>query len=112
MRAAVLDEKNGPFRIEQREPPPLEPGTVLLRVRACGVCHRDIIDRRGLYPFSTFPRVLGHEIAGEILEVGPGAPIFAWATASRRHTGLRAVSASRACPTKRSGASGASGRTE
>jgi D-arabinose 1-dehydrogenase-like Zn-dependent alcohol dehydrogenase len=72
MRALVVDEKNGPFRLENREPPEVEPGTVLLRVRACGVCHRDLIDRRGLYPFSIFPRVLGHEIAGEVIRVGPG----------------------------------------
>jgi D-arabinose 1-dehydrogenase-like Zn-dependent alcohol dehydrogenase len=76
MRALVLDEKNGPFRVEQREPPALQPSTVLLRVRACGVCHRDLIDRRGLYPFSTFPRVIGHEIAGDVLEVGPGVTSF------------------------------------
>jgi D-arabinose 1-dehydrogenase-like Zn-dependent alcohol dehydrogenase len=76
MRALVLDEKNGPFRMEEREPPALEPGTVLLRVRACGVCHRDVIDRRGVFPYSTFPRVLGHEIAGDILEVGSGVTDF------------------------------------
>jgi D-arabinose 1-dehydrogenase-like Zn-dependent alcohol dehydrogenase len=76
MRALVVDEKNGPFRAEERDLPALEPGTVVLRVRACGVCHRDLIDRRGLYPFSIFPRVLGHEIAGEILTVGPGVAGF------------------------------------
>jgi len=76
MRALVLDAKNAPFRLEQREPPRLEPSTVLLRVRACGVCHRDLIDRRGLYPFSIFPRVIGHEIAGDVMEVGPGVTSF------------------------------------
>jgi D-arabinose 1-dehydrogenase-like Zn-dependent alcohol dehydrogenase len=76
MRALVLDAKNAPFRLEQREPPRLEPNTVLLRVRACGVCHRDLIDRRGLYPFSIFPRVIGHEIAGDVMEVGPGVTSF------------------------------------
>lgn len=71
MRALVLDAKNAPFRLEERPIPRVEPSTVLLRVRACGVCHRDLIDRRGLYPFSMFPRIIGHEIAGEIMEVGP-----------------------------------------
>lgn len=72
MRALVIDGKDLPFRLEDREPPAVEPGTALVRVRACGVCYRDIIDRRGPYPFSTFPRVIGHEIAGEVIEVGPG----------------------------------------
>jgi D-arabinose 1-dehydrogenase-like Zn-dependent alcohol dehydrogenase len=71
MRAVVLDEKDGPFRLEERELPVPGPDTVLLRVAACGVCYRDLIDRRGLYPFATFPRVLGHEIAGEVLAFGP-----------------------------------------
>lgn len=72
MRALVLDAKDGPLRLEDRPLPVPEAETVLLKVAACGVCYRDLIDRRGLYPFSTFPRVLGHEIAGEVLAVGPG----------------------------------------
>src|SRR3954471_13674102 len=72
----VLDAANGPLRLEQRPDPVPEPETVLLRVRACGVCYRDLIDRRGLYPFTRFPIVLGHEIAGEVLAVGPGVSAF------------------------------------
>ncbi len=76
MRALVLDEKNGPLRLEERPLPAADPDTVVLSVAACGVCYRDLIDRRGLYPFATFPRVLGHEIAGEVLAVGPGVVDF------------------------------------
>ncbi|MEZ0228570.1 MAG: alcohol dehydrogenase catalytic domain-containing protein, partial [Planctomycetota bacterium] len=77
MRAIVLDQKDAPFRLEDRDLPVPEPDTVLLKVAACGVCYRDLIDRRGLYPFSSFPRVLGHEIAGEILAVAEGVQDFA-----------------------------------
>jgi D-arabinose 1-dehydrogenase-like Zn-dependent alcohol dehydrogenase len=77
MRAVVLDAKDAPFRVEERSlPVPEAPGTVLLKVAACGVCYRDLIDRKGLYPFSSFPRVLGHEIAGEVLAFGPGVSDF------------------------------------
>lgn len=55
------------------------PGEVLLRVRACGVCGSDVhfyeTDGDGymLYPGLTkFPTVIGHEFAGEIVEIGPG----------------------------------------
>jgi D-arabinose 1-dehydrogenase-like Zn-dependent alcohol dehydrogenase len=96
VRAVVLDAPNGPFRLEERESPALEPDTVLLRVKACGVCHRDVIDRRGLYPFSSFPRVLGHEIAGEIVALGPG--VTDWSVGDRVVTTHRpSCGACRAC---------------
>jgi D-arabinose 1-dehydrogenase-like Zn-dependent alcohol dehydrogenase len=45
---------------------------VLVRVEACGVCHRDLIDRDGRFPFQQFPIVPGHEAAGIVLAVGAG----------------------------------------
>ena len=47
---------------------------VLVRVRACGVCRRDILIRRGpgQRGFAT-PLVLGHEISGEVAALGPDA---------------------------------------
>jgi hypothetical protein len=55
------------------------PGQVLLRVKACGVCGSDVhfyeTDPEGyiLYPGLTkFPVIIGHEFAGEIVELGPG----------------------------------------
>jgi hypothetical protein len=55
------------------------PGEVLLRVRACGICGSDVHfcetdgDDYMLYPGLTkFPMVIGHEFAGEIVEIGKG----------------------------------------
>jgi D-arabinose 1-dehydrogenase-like Zn-dependent alcohol dehydrogenase len=48
------------------------PGEVLLRVRACGVCYHDVINRRGSLPRTSVPAILGHEVAGEVVEVGAG----------------------------------------
>jgi acryloyl-coenzyme A reductase len=49
---------------------PLGADRVLVRVEACGVCHRDLIDREGRFPFQQFPIVPGHEAAGVVVEVG------------------------------------------
>ena len=51
---------------------------VLVRVRACGVCRRDILVRRGpSHAGLASPLVLGHEIAGEVTALGPEARGFA-----------------------------------
>jgi S-(hydroxymethyl)glutathione dehydrogenase/alcohol dehydrogenase len=47
------------------------PGEVRLRVRAAGVCHSDLSARDGGLP-QPVPAVLGHEAAGDVLEVGEG----------------------------------------
>ncbi len=50
-------------------------GEVLVRVRACGVCHRDLIDRAGRFKFIQLPVVPGHEAAGEVIAVGEGVSL-------------------------------------
>jgi D-arabinose 1-dehydrogenase-like Zn-dependent alcohol dehydrogenase len=57
------------------EPP--EKDRVVVRVEACGVCHRDLIDRDGRFPFQQFPIVPGHEAAGIVEAVGPDVKDFA-----------------------------------
>ncbi len=44
---------------------------VLAQVEACGVCHRDLIDRAGRWPFLQVPVTPGHEAVGRVLAVGP-----------------------------------------
>ncbi|MDB5212701.1 MAG: alcohol dehydrogenase, partial [Myxococcaceae bacterium] len=49
MNAVVLRELGGPANLQLQRMPEPRParGEVLLRVRACGVCHHDLIARRG-----------------------------------------------------------------
>src|ERR1700758_2192653 len=47
------------------------PGTVRIRVEACGVCHSDSGTVEGLFPID-WPRVPGHELVGRIDELGSG----------------------------------------
>src|SRR4051812_32063024 len=79
MRAAVLPRHGGPevFEIQDRPDPSLEPGRVLVRVRAAGVNFADLMARQGLYPDAPdLPAVLGYEIAGEVQELGEGVDAF------------------------------------
>ncbi|MFF4321329.1 alcohol dehydrogenase catalytic domain-containing protein [Streptomyces sp. NPDC001568] len=72
MSAAVLRALGKPIEIETRTRPVPGPGQVLMRVRAAGLCHTDLHLADGSAVTPPLPIVLGHEIAGEIAEVGPG----------------------------------------
>lgn len=54
---------------------------VLLRVRACSMCGTDVKISRSGHPNMTSPQVMGHEIAGEIVDVG--AAVTGWAVGDR-----------------------------
>lgn len=71
MRAAVVRERSGPFRVEELRDPEPRAGEVLVRVAACGVCHTDLHIHDGSVPFP-LPCVLGHEVSGTVMAVGPG----------------------------------------
>ena len=70
MKAAVINAPNTQVGIEERDRPSPIRGEVLIRVRACGVCHGDLMLQQGQFPFARYPVVPGHEIAGVIEEVG------------------------------------------
>lgn len=77
MRAAVF---HGPrdVRFEEVPTPDLEPGCVLVRVRACGICGSDLHTyRHGMFlglglELERGGRILGHEFSGEVAEIGAG----------------------------------------
>lgn len=75
MRATVLKAFGGPENLEPAElPDPVPgPGEVLLRVRACALNHLDLWIRKGL-PSARIktPFVLGCDVAGEVVRLGPG----------------------------------------
>jgi len=85
MEALVVVEPN---RLEIREVPVPRPGPneVLARVRAVSICGTDAHLVRGDYPGfwpPTFPFTPGHEWAGEIGELGPGAERYGWRVGDR-----------------------------
>jgi D-arabinose 1-dehydrogenase-like Zn-dependent alcohol dehydrogenase len=74
MRVAQVSRPKGPFEIVERPIPEPGPGTVRIKVQACGICHSDSLTKEGLFPNIPYPRVPGHEVAGVIDAVGPGVP--------------------------------------
>ncbi|MEM2978462.1 MAG: zinc-dependent dehydrogenase [Candidatus Hadarchaeales archaeon] len=68
MRVAVY-YAGGEVRVEERPRPEIGPGEFLLKVMACGICGTDVL---GWYRDPQAPRVLGHEAAGVVEEVGEG----------------------------------------
>jgi L-gulonate 5-dehydrogenase len=57
--------------VSGEQPEPL-PGEVKLRVRRAGICGSDMHILHGSNPFACYPRIIGHEFAGEIVAVGEG----------------------------------------
>ena len=46
-----------------------KPAEALIRMRAVGICGSDIAAYRGMNPLVSYPRIIGHEVAGEIVEI-------------------------------------------
>jgi D-arabinose 1-dehydrogenase-like Zn-dependent alcohol dehydrogenase len=72
MRAVQVPRANGPFEIVERDIPEPGPGSIRIKVQACGVCHSDTITKEGLFPGIQYPRVPGHEVIGIVDAVGKG----------------------------------------
>jgi len=72
MRAAVLRRAKEKLELEDRALPVPGHGEVLIRIRACGICHGDLMVQNGDFPFVRFPIVPGHEITGVVESVGAG----------------------------------------
>lgn len=72
MRAISLDKPGHFSYIDIEPPPPPGPGQVLLKTHRMGVCGTDIGGYLGKFPFFTYPKIIGHELGVEILEVGQG----------------------------------------
>jgi len=54
------------------DPPAPQPGEAMVRIRRVGVCGSDFHALAGRHPIYTYPRVLGHELSGEIVAVPNG----------------------------------------
>jgi 2-desacetyl-2-hydroxyethyl bacteriochlorophyllide A dehydrogenase len=66
----VLLKKPGEIGISEIETTQRLDGQVLIKVRSAGICGSDIGAYKGVNPLVSYPRIIGHEIAGEVVEVG------------------------------------------
>ena len=74
MKAAVLQETKKPLTLVEIERPTPGDNDVLIQVEACGVCHSDLSiadgDWKQFAAITKTPLVLGHEVAGRVVEAG------------------------------------------
>ncbi len=71
MKALLLEAPREFRRIEVDEPDRPGPGEALVRVHRVGICGTDIGGYLGKMPFFSYPRIPGHELGVEVMEVGP-----------------------------------------
>ncbi|MER2105681.1 MAG: zinc-binding dehydrogenase [Solibacillus sp.] len=75
MKGWQFNNTNEPLELVEKQDPKATPGTVIIDVKASGLCHSDVATLRDpgwLNILAKVPIVLGHEIAGVISEVGEG----------------------------------------
>ncbi|EHK22911.1 uncharacterized protein TRIVIDRAFT_29700 [Trichoderma virens Gv29-8] len=74
-QAVVVTEANAPFKLREVQLQHPGPGQVLVKVVACGVCFSDIALASG-HMGNVFPRTPGHELVGDIVELGQNVTRF------------------------------------
>src|SRR5436309_11340034 len=72
MKALLLEAPKNLKRVETEAPNRPGPGEALVRVHRVGICGTDISGYLGKMPFFSYPRIPGHELGVEVLDVGPG----------------------------------------
>lgn len=80
MRVAIFHAP-GDIRLEDVDEPVVGAGEVKIRVRNCSTCGTDVKIFHSGHPNMTPPQVMGHEIAGEIVDIGDG--VDGWALGDR-----------------------------
>lgn len=75
-KAVVLKKPGDPFEITEVELKHPSAGEVLVKVKACGICFSDVALARGEFGPGPFPRVPGHEVVGDVVELGSGVESF------------------------------------
>jgi D-arabinose 1-dehydrogenase-like Zn-dependent alcohol dehydrogenase len=71
MKAAVVPAANSKWIVKEVPVPKPAENQVLIRIRASGLCYTDVHITHGHIP-TDFPRTIGHEPVGDIVELGPG----------------------------------------
>lgn len=70
MKKVRVNSAGGSFEVVDEPVPEPGPGSVRIKVQACGVCHSDSFTKEGGFPGLEYPRAPGHEIAGVIDALG------------------------------------------
>ncbi|SDE32949.1 hypothetical protein SAMN05421636_104374 [Pricia antarctica] len=66
----IVCEKPGEFVLKEKDTPRKKPTEALLKVKKVGICGTDLHAYAGNQAFFTYPRILGHELATQVVEIG------------------------------------------
>ncbi len=78
----IICNRPGSLALVERSDPVPQDGEVLIRIRHVGVCGTDMHIYAGKHPFLAYPRVMGHELSGTVVEtrgsrrLRPGDPVY------------------------------------
>lgn len=67
----IVCEKPGEFSLKEKEAPKRKEHEALLQINKVGICGTDLHAYAGNQAFFTYPRILGHELASIVKEIGP-----------------------------------------
>ncbi|MFY0654299.1 MAG: zinc-binding alcohol dehydrogenase family protein [Cyclobacteriaceae bacterium] len=66
----IVCEEPGRFELKEKEAPVRGEGEALLKVNKVGICGTDLHAYTGNQPFFQYPRIFGHELATQVVEIG------------------------------------------
>lgn len=69
MKAVVISEPNS-IKIKEKDFPKISSNKLLVKIKSIGICGSDMHIIKGSNPFVTYPRIIGHECFGEIVDSG------------------------------------------
>ncbi len=67
---AIMIANPGEIEIKETDMPVLKENEALIKIKYCGICGADVASYTGNQPFTTYPRIPGHEFSAEIAEIG------------------------------------------
>ena len=98
----ILINQPGEIKVTDTPMPEVKPGEALLRIRYCGICGADVASYTGNQPFTTYPRIPGHEFSAEIVEIPENKYGLAVTTSPTfkpyLFSGISTISALNSCP--------------
>lgn len=65
---ALICTKPGSFEYKEIAAPVLQPGHAIIKIKRIGICGTDLHAYTGTQPYFTYPRILGHELAADLIE--------------------------------------------
>ncbi|WP_149303285.1 zinc-binding alcohol dehydrogenase family protein [Pareuzebyella sediminis] len=65
----IVCEKPGQFILKEKKKPKRKPGEALLKIKKVGICGTDFHAYAGNQAFFSYPRILGHELASQVVEI-------------------------------------------